>query len=214
MVSKEILLIDKPKGISSYDCIRKLKSNLGNVKMGHAGTLDPLASGLLIIGIGNGTKKLSEYLRLPKTYEVKILFGIKTETGDLEGKVVEEQRAPISKENLLTVLKEMRGGIELKVPLYSAVKVSGMPLYKYARGKNKNIPDPPKKEMKVNDIRFKTLVKQGDSYVASLEIDVESGAYIRSIVEEIGARLGVPATTKELRRIKIGDFNIQDAIRL
>jgi tRNA pseudouridine55 synthase len=105
---KEILLIDKPKGISSFDVIRILRKELGVRKLGHAGTLDPLATGLLIIGVGKGTKRLNDLLKLPKVYEMDILLGKKTETGDLEGKVLEEKEVEkIASEEARKVLKDL-----------------------------------------------------------------------------------------------------------
>ena len=89
-----ILLIDKPKGITSFDVIRKLRKKLGVRKMGHSGTLDPLATGLLLIGVGKGTKKLKGLIGLPKTYSAEVLLGVRTDTGDLEGKVIEEKPVP------------------------------------------------------------------------------------------------------------------------
>ena len=124
---ENILLIDKPKGITSFDVIRELRKKLGIKKMGHAGTLDPLATGLMIIGIGDGTKLLKDYFGLPKTYRTEILIGKQTTTGDLEGEVVKETTVhKIDMKKIERILKEITGTIELPVPLYSAVKVDGV----------------------------------------------------------------------------------------
>lgn len=209
---KEILLIDKPKGITSFDVIRKLRRKLGIRKMGHAGTLDPLASGLMIIGIEKGTKKLNEYLKLDKTYETHILLGIKTTTGDMEGDVIEENKLSckdVSIKEIEKILDSMVGDIELEVPSYSAIKVKGKRLYKYAReGKSVLLP---KKIMKIHSFVLNGISQNKLGCVINVNLDVGSGTYIRSISEEIGRKLGFPSTLYELRRIKIGDFNIEDA---
>lgn len=209
----EIVLIDKPKGITSFDAIRILRRRYGVYKMGHAGTLDPLASGLLIIGINKGTKKLSQYLKLPKVYEADVFLGKRTATADMEGPVL-DQRAVLSieREQVEEVLNSLVGKITLHVPLYSAVKVSGTPLYKRAR-KGKNV-SPPKRIMEIRWIRLKDLFPTEKYYILRIELEVQSGTYIRSIAEEIGRRLGYPAVIKDLRRTRIGDFRVEDAVQV
>lgn len=205
----EVLLIDKPKGISSFDVIRILRKKLGIRKMGHAGTLDPLASGLMIIGVGKATKKLGEFIKLPKVYEAEILLGKKTTTGDLEGEIIKSKKVgKIDLKKVKQALREMTGKLFLPVPVYSAIKIKGTPLYKYAR-KGKQV-ELPQKEMEILDIKLKDNFKGEDFYILVLEIKVSSGTYIRSIAEELGRRLGIPATVKELRRTKIGKFKIKD----
>lgn len=221
-MSKEganILLIDKPKGITSFDVIRKLRKKLGVRKMGHAGTLDPLATGLLLIGIGEGTKKLKELIGLSKAYSADVLLGVRTDTGDLEGRVMEEKPVPeLDKKRVKKVLKDLEGEIDLQVPLYSAVKVKGKPLYKYARegrearlnGLQSGQVEVPIKTMHV----IKAELLGIEDNVLKIEFEVKSGTYIRSIAEELGRRLGTVAMLKNLRRTKIGDFSIEDAEKL
>ncbi|MDP3726068.1 MAG: tRNA pseudouridine(55) synthase TruB [bacterium] len=217
----EILLIDKPKGITSFDVIRELKKRYGdlkighaqNLKIGHAGTLDPLATGLLIIGVGDGTKKMGDFLKLSKVYEVHILLGIKTDTGDLDGKIIEEKIVSfIDGKEVERIFKNLVGDIVLAVPVYSAVKQKGVPLYKRAR--RGEIVVPPEKKMHIERMELLGIVKEGGRIILFAEMEVGSGTYVRSIVEEIGKRLGVPATVKELRRTKIGDFDVRDAQKL
>lgn len=214
----DIVLVDKPKGITSYDVIRRLKDAVGDIKMGHAGTLDPQATGLLIIGVGAGTKKLSKYIGLPKTYEAEIMLGVRTDTGDLEGEVVEEQAVErVSEDALADVLDEMTGDITLPVPLYSAVKVKGKPLYKYARaGEDVTVPERIMeiRSAAVRGVSCGTRAVLGEERAvctADMTLDVASGTYIRSIAEEVGRRFGVPATLAALRRTRIGDFTLEDA---
>lgn len=209
----DIILIDKPKGMSSFDVIRVLRKKLGIKKMGHSGTLDPLATGLLIIGMGNGTKKLKQYIGLDKTYVMEVLLGRKTETGDLEGKVVEEKQVyEISKDKVKKVLKSMQGEVELFVPIYSAVKHKGRPLYKYARAGLQV--RPAKRKTKIYYLKFLGLNKKKNYYILKAEMKCSKGTYARSVAEEIGSRLNLPATLQNLRRIKIGEFSISKAQKI
>ncbi len=212
-MDNDILLIDKPKGITSFDVIRKLRKKLNIRKMGHAGTLDPLATGLLLIGVEAGTKKLKDLIGLPKTYETEILLGKSTTTGDMEGEVVLSKKVEsLKSEEVENVLKEMTGILELPVPIYSAIKKDGKPLYKYAR-KGEKV-DIPIKKMEIRAIKLlNVLCKEGEC-VLSVRMDVGSGTYVRSVAEEVGRRLGYPATVKELRRTVIGKFDVKDAEEL
>ncbi len=205
---ENVILIDKPKGISSFDVIRALRKKLGVRKMGHAGTLDPLASGLMLVGVGAGTKKLHELVGLPKTYYVDILLGKRTTTGDMEGEVLDEKEVGnITTEDVQEVAKKLVGVLRLPVPVYSAMKQGGMPLYKKVRQGKKIII--PIRDMQVFEVRFMSYEKK--KHVVSLEMDVDSGVYVRSVAEELGRLLNVPAVVKELRRTKIGDFSVEQA---
>ncbi len=242
-----ILLIDKPRGITSFDCIRILRKKLGIRKMGHAGTLDPMATGLMLIGVGEGTKKLHEFLKLAKTYEAEILLGVKTDTGDVTGRElpISNSQFPInfqdkkfSEKEIKKTLAGMVGRLELPVPAYSAIKQGGEALYKKAR--RGEAVDAPVKVMEVTDCELLAVChprEVGDPVLDSLlpacdeasagrqgndrkgvivkaRFDVSSGTYIRSLAEEFGRRLGIPATLAGLRRIRIGTFTISDAKRL
>jgi tRNA pseudouridine55 synthase len=210
-IMDNILLINKPKGITSFDVIRQLKKKLGNVKMGHAGTLDPNASGLMLIGINEGTKKLTKLVGLDKTYIAEILLGTKTDSGDITGKVIEEKPVPeISEEKIKNVLESMIGNLILEVSLYSAMKRKGRPLYKYAR-EGKEITKP-KRVMTVYKADLKKCAP--DTHIIEVEFLVGSGTYIRSLVEELGERLGTVATLQNLRRTKIGEYKIEDAEKI
>jgi len=212
--NKNLLFIDKPKGITSFDVIRRLRKKMGVRKMGYAGTLDPLASGLMIIGVGEGTKKLNRLIGLDKVYIAEILLGKKTDTGDLEGKIIEERLVPeISEDKVKKELAGMVGELELKAPLYSAIKRDGKPLYKYVR-EGKKV-EAPIRKMKVRCADLKKLdLEDLNGPVATVEFEVGSGTYIRSLAEELGERLGTVATLKNLRRVSIGDFKIEHAEKL
>ena len=212
-IKNNILLIDKPKGISSFDVIRVLRRKLGIRKMGHAGTLDPLASGLLIIGIGKGTKKMQEFLHLPKTYIIDILLGKQTDTGDMEGKIISEKEVgEISRGEVEKVLGFMEGEIELTVPIYSALKLKGRPFYSYARD-GISI-DLPKRKTQIFRLKLLEIYREENNFILKVEMDCSFGTYARSISEEIGRRLGYPATIKDLRRTKIGDFLVEKATKI
>ncbi len=210
---KNILLIDKSKGITSFDVIRILRKKLGIQKIGHAGTLDPQSTGLLIIGINEGTKKLKDYFHLPKTYIMEILLGQKTNTGDLEGKIIEKKKVKkLDIQKLKTILKNMQKNIELTVPLYSAIKIKGKPLYKYARqGIQIN---PPKRKMKISSLELLNFHQEKDFYILKVKMECGGGTYARSVACEIGKHLGLPAVLCGLRRTKIGNFDILKAKKI
>jgi tRNA pseudouridine55 synthase len=211
----DILLIDKPKGITSFDVIRRLRRELGIKKMGHGGTLDPLATGLMIIGIEKGTKKLNEYLKLPKEYIAEIRIGERRSTGDLEGIVLESKEVKhIEETQIQNVIQSLVGTQTLPVSAYSAIKKDGVPLYKRARkaeAKGEVIEDVPMREMDVTEAELLTIEYVDSFCVLTVRFYVGSGTYIRSLAEEVGKRLGYPATLQNLRRTKIGEFDIQNA---
>ena len=214
-IPPDILLIDKPKGITSFDVIRRLRRELGIRKMGHGGTLDPLATGLMIIGIESGTKKLNEYLKLPKEYIAEVLIGERRSTGDMEGEVLESMIVPPQDEAVLErVVRDMVGVHTLPVSAYSAIKQNGVPLYKRARmaeKKGEYVTDVPLRTMEVYETELLEHHCGGGSCVLTARFFVQSGTYIRSLGEEIGRRLGYPATLQNLRRTKIGEFTIDEA---
>lgn len=212
-IEPDVLLVHKPKGISSFDVIRKLRPILGTRKIGHAGTLDPLAWGLMIVGVDTGTKKLTQYLKLPKTYIAEILVGKSTITGDLEGDIVEEKfvdRNEMKTDELEFQVLSMKGEHTLQVPLYSAIKVQGKALYSYARA-GETPPYIPEKEMNITAIQMLDSYRTGTHHVVKVRIEVSSGTYIRTLGEEFGRRVGYPATLKSLYRVKIDDFKDADA---
>lgn len=209
-MNEEILLINKPKGITSFDVIRILRRKLGIKKMGHAGTLDPMATGLMIIGINKGTKKLNDYLKLDKSYHAEILIGTKTDSGDMEGKILEEKEVPdLTETEIKEVLKSMVGILTLPVPRFSAIKIKGRKLYEMARKEQEF--EVPLREMNVMNAEFTSLNKEGNKYILKAKFDVGSGTYIRSLAEELGRRIGQPATLYNLVRTRIGEFSLDQA---
>ena len=230
----ELLLIDKPKGITSFDVIRRLQRRLGDqmraldngasdsnkkrprIKMGHAGTLDPLATGLMIIGVGPGTKRLTNLVKLDKEYVAEVLIGERRSTGDMEGEVLEEkvvdEAVEILQSKISTALQSLTGELTLPVSAYSAIKVDGVPMYKRARQAEKTgdiVTEVPVRVMKVYETELFKVQVAGERAVATVRFSVGSGTYIRSLAEELGKQIGYPATLQNLRRTKVGDFNIE-----
>ncbi len=219
-VSK-LILIDKPKGISSFTVIRQLRRKTGIKKFGHAGTLDPLATGLMIIGVNKATKLLAGIIGLDKEYIATILVGERRATGDMEGEVLEEKEyeADLSKGEIDLKLQSLLGEIELPVSAYSAIKKDGVPMYKRARKaevKGEQVMEVPIRLMKVYKAELlsieETLLDNKKRLLVTVQFFVGSGTYIRSLAEELGRRLNYPATLFDLRRTKVGEFDIKDAV--
>lgn len=218
---EEIILVDKPSGITSFDVIRKLRKEFGAKpktdawRMGHTGTLDPLATGLLIIAVGKATKKLKKYIKLPKTYEAEILLGTETDTGDIDGTViVKENVPPFSERTIAEAVNAILGSRTVPVPVYSAVKVRGRKLYEYARAGEELSIEIPRKTMEVKTITLNKISRDNGSIILTVTMEVSSGTYVRTIAGEIGKKLGVPATVTKLRRTRIGPFDVKNARKI
>ncbi len=213
-----LLLIDKPKGITSFDVIRRLRRELGIKKMGHAGTLDPLASGLMILGVNEGTKKLANLIKLDKEYVAEVLIGERRTTGDMEGDIVDEADVEeLDEEEVKYILSTMLGTLFLPVSIYSAIKKDGVPMYKRARKAEKTgetVDDIPMRTMQVHEAELLKIEQRTNRCVLTVRFFVGSGTYIRSLGEELGKRLGYPATLEDLRRTKVGEFDVKDAREL
>ena len=205
-----IILINKGKNCTSNNVVNKVKHIL-NEKTGHIGTLDPSATGLLPILIGKGTK-LSQYLiNHDKEYEVELKLGIKTDTADAEGKIVDEREVPdniIEKENVLNVLNSFIGKQKQVPPMYSAIKVNGKKLYEYAR-KNVEV-EIQARDIEIYEIKLNTINKTEKT--VAFTVKCSKGTYIRSLCEDIAEKLGTVGYMKELNRTKVGIFSIQDSI--
>ena len=207
-----IILINKEKGYTSHDAVNKVKHIL-NEKVGHIGTLDPNATGLLPILVGKGTK-LSQYLiNHNKEYEVELKLGIKTDTADCEGKVLEEKvvkESMLEKENVQNVLKKFVGKQKQIPPMYSAIKVNGKKLYEYARKKIKIDIEP--RDIEIYKITLLDVDKI--SNIIKFTVKCSKGTYIRSLCEDISEKLGTVGYMKELNRVQVGIFKIEDSIKI
>jgi tRNA pseudouridine55 synthase len=211
-----LLLIDKPKGISSFTVIRRLRRLTGVRKMGHAGTLDPLASGLMLIGVEKGTKLITDLVGLDKEYVAEVLIGEKRSTGDMEGAIIEakDYEGDLDKEKIEAALSSLIDELELPVSAYSAIKKDGVPMYKRARAAEKKgevVNDVPLRKMMIYEAELLKLKEKNKRLMAEVRFKVGSGTYIRSLGEELGRRLGYPATLANLRRTKVGEYKVEDA---
>lgn len=207
-----IILINKQKNCTSHDVVNKIK-HMFNEKVGHTGTLDPNATGLLPILIGQGTK-LSYYLiNHDKEYEVTLQLGIKTDTADGEGKILEElnvDKEVLEEKNVVNVLKSFVGKQLQTPPMYSAIKLNGKKLYEYAR---KNIQvDVKPREIEVYDIS-RTSVDRA-KFQIQFTVKCSKGTYIRSLCEDIAKKMGTIGYMKELNRTKVGIFDIENSITI
>jgi len=203
----DILLVDKPKGLTSSRVVELMRRKL-KVKAGHTGTLDPIATGLLIVLTGRRTKEASSFLTLNKSYEVKARLGMQTDTFDCDGKILQQNDATITKEELEEVLKEFRGETWQVPPPFSAKKLAGHKAYELAR-KGVSVEVPPKKvsiySLKLEEFQFPYF---------TFDCDVSSGFYVRSLVHDIGKKLSVGAMVVEVRRTGVGHYRVEQAKKL
>ena len=203
-----VLLLDKPVGPSSNAVLQRAKRLLGAARAGHAGTLDPLASGLLVITFGEAAKFSGELLGAGKAYRARVKLGERTATGDAEGEVLARREAGIARDKLLAVLERFRGEIEQVPPMYAAIKHRGRPLYAYAR-KGESVARAPR-AVAIHRLELEAL--DGDS--ATLFVECSKGTYIRVLAEDIGAALGCGAHLAGLERTAVGPFELAEAIGL
>ena len=210
-----IINIYKPKEWTSHDIVAKIKRITGE-KVGHTGTLDPLAQGVLPILIGKGTQCSKYLLNHDKKYRVELKLGKRTETLDAEGKIIEEKEIPqnmleqSNKSNIEKTLKTFEGEIEQKPPIYSAIKVKGKKLYEYARkGQEVEIPT---RKITIYSIELKQIKKEKNIII--FDVYCSKGTYIRTLCEDIAKKLNTIGYMQNLLRIQVGEFNIKDSITL
>lgn len=203
------LNVYKPRGKTSHDVVSILRKITGIKQIGHTGTLDPFAEGVLPICIGKATR-LIEYLKDDKAYIATIQFGTSTTTYDIEGVIVHASDKKISIDELKNQLKNFEGFIEQIPPVYSAIKMNGKKLYEYARD-GKDIDIKPR-QVSINEIRILNFDKTCQT--AEIYIECSKGTYIRSIANDLGMQLGVYGHLSKLIRVKAGDFNIEKSNKL
>ncbi len=206
-----IIVINKPKEYTSHDVVAKVKKILNIKKVGHTGTLDPNATGVLPLLLNTGTK-LSKYLiEHDKEYEVMLELGIKTDTADIEGNVIKKEEVNWEKLNDIEETLNTFLGEQTQIPpIYSAIKVNGKKLYEYARsGQNINI-EP--RNIQIYKIELQKIDKQKNEI--NFRVHCSKGTYIRSLCEDIAQRLGTIGYMKELKRTKVGNFTISEAIKI
>jgi len=203
-----ILLVDKPSGMTSHDVVDFIRRKFGFKKVGHAGTLDPLATGLLVILIGSATKRSQFLTDEGKSYEATIALGIHTDTGDREGKVLSIGKCDISREEIEKILLNFVGEIEQVPPMFSAKKHKGKRLYVYAR---KGI-EVKRKARKITVKKIEILNFSNNKIF--LSIDCSKGTYIRQLACDIGMAIGCGAHIVALRRTRSGQFGINNCVKL
>ena len=217
-MEEQIVLIDKPTGWTSFDVVAKIRGKIRRgyaekgikptkrqLKVGHAGTLDPFATGLLVILLGDSTKKAGDFLKLDKVYEAEICLGKASTTGDPEGEISEVNGNKPSEESVTGVLRQFTGEITQRPPIFSAIKINGQRAYKLARdGKEVEIPE------RVVQIYSLELLEYAYPII-KVRAHVGSGTYIRSLAVDIGEVLGTGAYCHALRRISVGKWRIADA---
>ena len=203
------IIVDKEVGMTSAMVVNKIKRVLKVKKAGHAGTLDPLASGVLPIALGEATKTMSFAMNSNKSYEFDIKWGAATDTDDLEGKIVEKSNIRPLKNDIINILPKFTGIIKQKPPAYSAIKINGVRSYKLAR--NSIISDIPEREVYIKKI---SLVKYINKDVARLKIECGKGVYVRSLARDMARALNTYGHIVYLNRLAVGPFFHKDAILL
>lgn len=205
---QSIYFIDKPSGITSFDVIRQLRRKLSVRKMGHAGTLDPLATGLLIVAVGNATKEINKYMDLEKEYEVLVEFGKVSTTYDADGKISKGILRDVNRSEFEKVLKNFIGEILQIPPIFSAKKIKGIRAYDLARKGIKFVLEP-------RTVFIKSIgIIEWNWPFARLRVKCGKGTYIRSLAHDIGQKLGCGGYVKELRRTAIGEFKVEDVVKI
>jgi tRNA pseudouridine55 synthase len=206
-----VLVVDKPAGMTSHDVVDVVRRRLGTRRVGHGGTLDPDATGVLVLGVGRATRFLSYAQQAPKRYRAEVLFGVTTTTQDAAGEVVARRRAGVTRAKVENALARFRGDIEQIPPMVSAVKVRGERLYHKAR-RGEEVA----RAARLVTIHRLDLVRwrDGDTPEGTLEVCCSAGTYVRTLAHDLGAALGCGAHLARLRRTESGGFSEADAISL
>ena len=202
-----VIVVNKEKGYTSRDVVNIIGKHFKTKKVGHTGTLDPLATGVLVICMGKSLKLVEMLTNHDKEYIAKVKLGIETDTLDVTGNVINEKEVPnLTKEDIEKVLSEFLGHIKQQVPIFSAIKVNGKKLYEYARnGEEVTLPV---KEVDIYNLELISDITDNTFYI---KCHVSSGTYIRSLIRDIGYKLNTLATMEELQRITLGKFKIEES---
>lgn len=206
-IKSGILIVDKVEGLTSHDLVAKARRTLGIRKIGHSGTLDPFATGVMVLLVGEGTKLSNYLMEGEKRYRAVIVLGEKRDSGDVTGRVVENiPFKAIDESTLLYVLAAFEGHSKQLPPMYSAIKKKGVPLYEYAR---KGI-DIERSERNIHIRKIKLIHFEGEEI--TIEVTCSKGTYIRTLAEDIASKLGTCGYLKSLRRLENGNFSLDQAI--
>ena len=203
-----IVIVDKPTGWTSQDVVSKLRGVFNTRRIGHGGTLDPMATGVLPVFVGRATRAVEFFEHAEKTYEATLRLGISTDTEDITGEILEEKPVNVTEEQLLETLSRFRGDIFQIPPMYSAIKINGQKLCDLAR-KGREVERKPRP---VTIYALDCLSFEGTT--AKLRIHCSKGTYIRTLCKDIGAALGCGGTMEALRRVTAGDYEISKAVTM
>lgn len=219
-----VLLVNKPKGITSHDVVAKVRRALSMKAVGHAGTLDPMAQGLLIVLLGEATKFSNYIMGQDKKYSAEVRLGLETDSWDAEGELtlspeeIKSKKVDLSEDQVLTAVQSLKGPLQFKVPVHSAVKVQGKKLYDYAR-KGQEVETPTRTmvfyKSELTGSSINSFFLHGEDYITpvlNVDLECEKGAYIRSWVHHLGQNLGCGALMSGLVRHGSGRFRLEDAI--
>ena len=204
-----IVVVDKPDGMTSHDVVARVRKIFNMSRVGHAGTLDPLATGVLVLLLGNTTKLFSKFVAFDKAYRATMILGIETTSADIQGEILRQSPYQyITREAVEKAIENFIGDIEQVPPMVSAVKIKGRKLYQLAR---KGITV----EREARHIRVDCLrIEQFDLPEVKFYLECSKGTYVRQLAEDIGKTLGCGACISQIRRTKVGSFHIEDAVNL
>jgi tRNA pseudouridine55 synthase len=211
-----LLVLDKPTGMTSHDVVRIVRRALGTRKVGHAGTLDPMASGVLVLGIGRATRLLTYVVGVDKTYEATMLLGVSTNTDDADGEVTftatAAELAEVNSEAIAVVAETFVGDIQQKPCAVSAIKVEGERAYALVR-KGEDV-DLPARPITIHELTIHNIERAADGYLVDFRVRCSSGTYVRALARDIGSRLNVGGHLVALRRTRVGPFGADRAVVL
>lgn len=208
-----IFFIDKETGCTSRDVVNEIIKKVETRKVGHTGTLDPLATGVLVVCVGKATKLVNMLTSEYKEYEAEITLGIKTDTYDITGNIIEEQIPNVTEKEIENVLSKFIGEYNQEVPVYSAVKVNGKKLYEYARNNEKVIL--PKRNVEIKDLKLISNITIKDNRIVfKIWTRVSKGTYIRALVNDIAHNLKTIGVMSSLRRTKLGNISVEQCNKI
>lgn len=208
-----VVIVDKPKGMTSRDVVNIVSKKYSTKKVGHTGTLDPIATGVLVLCIGKATKLVSRLTSLEKEYIATVILGEETDTLDITGNIIDDKICIKTQKEIEEVLKSFIGSYNQEVPKYSAVKINGKKLYEYAR-EDKNV-ILPKRIVHIKSIELLgDVTYKNNKTIFSFKCVVSKGTYIRSLIRDIAQRLNTVGIMSDLRRVKQGSFDIKNSIKL
>jgi tRNA pseudouridine55 synthase len=209
-MSDGLLVIDKPSGPTSHDMVARVRRAIGVKRVGHAGTLDPLATGVVVIGIGRATRLLRYVSDSNKEYVAKVRFGIATESLDADGREISREPMPVSKEQVSSALSGFRGSIEQTPPMVSAIQIGGRRLHELARAGEEVERQPRRVEVYSIDL---VDFEEGEFPLATIHVECSKGTYVRVLADDIAIALGGRAHLEGLRRTRVGSFGLDQALK-